>query len=198
MGKRGIAVWDGDYYAYELIRALGLAESGGMVRVGFVHYNEPEEIERLAEALREIAGPTAARRLGREGGSMTDKGRPPPQFFEAIRKGNDMAVDAAIGADRSCCALATRTGLSPVLVAAYSGHAKMAEPLAASRRRRPTASASSTRRPRQRRVVRTCCRRPGLGRRPRTGRIHGPPLRGHFGQLEVARLLLGRGADPTP
>jgi selenocysteine lyase/cysteine desulfurase len=60
MGKRGIAVWDGDYYAYELIRALGLAESGGMVRVGFVHYNEPEEIERMAQALRELAGPTAA------------------------------------------------------------------------------------------------------------------------------------------
>jgi cysteine desulfurase family protein (TIGR01976 family) len=61
LGRRGIAVWDGDYYAYELIRALGLAETGGMVRVGFVHYNEPDEIERLAEALREIAGPSAAR-----------------------------------------------------------------------------------------------------------------------------------------
>ena len=60
MGKRGIAVWDGDYYAYELIRALGLAESGGMVRVGFVHYNDPDEIERLAQALRDLAGPTTA------------------------------------------------------------------------------------------------------------------------------------------
>jgi cysteine desulfurase family protein (TIGR01976 family) len=60
LGKRGIAVWDGDYYAYELIRALGLAESGGMVRVGFVHYNDPDEIERLAQALRELAGPAAA------------------------------------------------------------------------------------------------------------------------------------------
>jgi cysteine desulfurase family protein (TIGR01976 family) len=59
LGRRGIAVWDGDYYAYELIRALGLAESGGMVRVGLVHYNEPDEIERLAQALREIARPTA-------------------------------------------------------------------------------------------------------------------------------------------
>jgi selenocysteine lyase/cysteine desulfurase len=58
LGKRGIAVWDGDYYAYELIRVLGLAQTGGMVRVGFVHYNEPEEIERLAEALGEIAGLT--------------------------------------------------------------------------------------------------------------------------------------------
>ncbi len=59
LGRRGIAVWDGDYYAYELIRALGLAESGGMVRVGLVHYNEPDEIERLTRALREIANPRA-------------------------------------------------------------------------------------------------------------------------------------------
>ena len=65
MGKRGIAVWDGDYYAYELIRALGLAESGGMVRVGFVHYNETEEVERLAQALRELAGSTAAQPVTR-------------------------------------------------------------------------------------------------------------------------------------
>ncbi len=55
LGRRGIAVWDGDYYAYELIRALGLAESGGMVRVGFVHYNTAAEIDRLVEALGEIA-----------------------------------------------------------------------------------------------------------------------------------------------
>lgn len=59
LGKRGIAVWDGDYYAYELIRALGLGESGGMVRVGFVHYNEPGEIERLVQALGEMSGSTA-------------------------------------------------------------------------------------------------------------------------------------------
>ena len=65
LGRRGIAVWDGDYYAYELIRTLGLSESGGMVRVGFVHYNEPAEIENLAEALYEMAGPIAARAPGR-------------------------------------------------------------------------------------------------------------------------------------
>jgi selenocysteine lyase/cysteine desulfurase len=60
LGKRRIAVWDGDYYAYELIRALGLAESGGMVRVGLMHYSDPREIERLAEALEAIAGSNAA------------------------------------------------------------------------------------------------------------------------------------------
>jgi cysteine desulfurase family protein (TIGR01976 family) len=55
LGRRGIAVWDGDYYAYELIRTLGLAESGGMVRVGLAHYNTADEIERLARALEELA-----------------------------------------------------------------------------------------------------------------------------------------------
>jgi cysteine desulfurase family protein (TIGR01976 family) len=54
LGKLGIAVWDGDYYAYELIRALGLAEFGGMVRVGLTHYNEPAEIDRLVEGLSEL------------------------------------------------------------------------------------------------------------------------------------------------
>jgi len=62
LGRRGIAVWDGDYYAYELIRNLGLAESGGMVRVGFAHYNEPEEVDRLAQALREIGEKTPPHR----------------------------------------------------------------------------------------------------------------------------------------
>jgi len=60
LGERGIATWDGDYYAYELIRTLGLAETGGMVRVGFVHYNEPAEVDRLADALRDLSRPTAA------------------------------------------------------------------------------------------------------------------------------------------
>jgi cysteine desulfurase family protein (TIGR01976 family) len=55
LGRRAISVWDGDYYAYELIRALGLAETGGMVRVGLVHYNTPGEIDRLAEALEELS-----------------------------------------------------------------------------------------------------------------------------------------------
>ena len=54
LGERAISVWDGDYYAWELIRALGLAESGGMLRVGVVHYNTPAEIDRLTAALREL------------------------------------------------------------------------------------------------------------------------------------------------
>jgi cysteine desulfurase family protein (TIGR01976 family) len=55
LGSRGIATWDGDYYAYELIRTLGLAETGGMVRVGLVHYNTLGEVDRLVETLAELA-----------------------------------------------------------------------------------------------------------------------------------------------
>lgn len=57
LGERAISAWDGDYYAWELIRALGLAESGGMVRVGLVHYNTPAEIDRLVGALHELTAP---------------------------------------------------------------------------------------------------------------------------------------------
>jgi cysteine desulfurase family protein (TIGR01976 family) len=55
LGARGIFVWDGDYYATSLMEHLGIAGSGGAVRVGLIHYNTPEEVERLVAALRELA-----------------------------------------------------------------------------------------------------------------------------------------------
>jgi cysteine desulfurase family protein (TIGR01976 family) len=55
LGARGISVWDGDYYAFELMRRLGLDDSGGLVRIGLVHYNTLDEVDRLIEALRDIA-----------------------------------------------------------------------------------------------------------------------------------------------
>ena len=54
LGERGVCVWDGDYYAWELIRALGLADAGGMVRVGLVNYNTVAEVERLGDALEAL------------------------------------------------------------------------------------------------------------------------------------------------
>jgi len=54
LASRAISAWDGDYYAWELIRALGLAETGGMLRVGLVHYNTAEEIGALTAALQEL------------------------------------------------------------------------------------------------------------------------------------------------
>ena len=53
LGQRGIFVWHGNYYALPLTEALGL-EPEGMVRVGLLHYNTPEEIKRLAATLTEL------------------------------------------------------------------------------------------------------------------------------------------------
>ena len=53
LGEHGIFVWHGNYYAQPLTEALGL-EPEGMVRVGLVHYNTAEEVDRLLETLREI------------------------------------------------------------------------------------------------------------------------------------------------
>lgn len=47
----GIFVWDGNYYALELMERLGLEEGGGAVRVGFLHYNTMDEVDRIADAL---------------------------------------------------------------------------------------------------------------------------------------------------
>jgi cysteine desulfurase family protein (TIGR01976 family) len=53
LAERGIAVWDGDYYAFEAMNRLGL-QPDGAVRAGFVHYNTFAEVDRLLEALAEI------------------------------------------------------------------------------------------------------------------------------------------------
>lgn len=54
LARRGICAWDGDYYAYELMEALGVGEMGGAVRVGLVHYNTTHEVDRLLDALAEL------------------------------------------------------------------------------------------------------------------------------------------------
>ena len=54
LAEQGIYVWDGNYYAVNVTERLGLEEDGGMVRVGAVHYNTLEEVERLKEALIKI------------------------------------------------------------------------------------------------------------------------------------------------
>ncbi len=51
LARRGIFVWDGNYYALELMQRLGLEGSGGAVRVGAVHYNTPAEIDMFLDAV---------------------------------------------------------------------------------------------------------------------------------------------------
>jgi len=55
LAKEGIFVWDGNYYALEVTEQLGVEDSGGMVRVGPVHYNSVEEVHRFGEILGKIA-----------------------------------------------------------------------------------------------------------------------------------------------
>jgi cysteine desulfurase family protein (TIGR01976 family) len=49
LGERGFAVWNGNYYAVEVMERLGLPD--GAVRVGCVHYNTDDEVDRLLAAL---------------------------------------------------------------------------------------------------------------------------------------------------
>jgi cysteine desulfurase family protein (TIGR01976 family) len=52
LAERKIAVWAGDYYAVEVMERLGLPD--GAVRIGIVHYNTAEEVDRVLEGLREL------------------------------------------------------------------------------------------------------------------------------------------------
>ncbi len=53
LAEQEIAVWDGDYYAMEVMQRLGLGAEGA-VRAGFIHYNTAAEIDRLLTALHEL------------------------------------------------------------------------------------------------------------------------------------------------
>ncbi len=50
LGEAGYAVWQGNYYAVEVMKRLGL-EDGGAVRAGIVHYNTADEVDDLLEAI---------------------------------------------------------------------------------------------------------------------------------------------------
>ena len=54
LGEQDMYVWDGNYYALEPMRALGIDDTGGAVRAGFLHYTTEEEVDRLLEALTDL------------------------------------------------------------------------------------------------------------------------------------------------
>jgi cysteine desulfurase family protein (TIGR01976 family) len=54
LAEKNIFVWSGNYYALAVTERLGVEESGGMVRIGPVHYNTDDEIAQLGAALLEI------------------------------------------------------------------------------------------------------------------------------------------------
>ncbi len=55
LGDQHIAVWNGDNYAYELIRRYGLGDSGGAVRASVVLYTTAAEVDRLVQAVAALA-----------------------------------------------------------------------------------------------------------------------------------------------
>ncbi|HQR08252.1 MAG TPA: cysteine desulfurase-like protein [Gemmatales bacterium] len=55
LSDEGIFTWAGNFYALPLTEVLGL-EPEGMLRIGFLHYNTLEEVERVVDALRRIGG----------------------------------------------------------------------------------------------------------------------------------------------
>lgn len=130
---------------------------------------------------------------------MTNQSGTAAAFFEAIRKGNDMAVDTAIGADEGLLRARDEAGLSPVLVAAFSGNPKMATRIAGLEAKTADGldifDASA--------VGNVATVRNLLSSDRASVDDRGPDgytalhFAAAFGQLEVARLLLGRGADPN-
>jgi cysteine desulfurase family protein (TIGR01976 family) len=55
LGRRGIQVWDGHFYAIRPIEILGLLERGGVLRTGIAMYNTREEVDRLLEGIAALA-----------------------------------------------------------------------------------------------------------------------------------------------
>ena len=49
LAEAGYAVWHGHYYAVEVMKRLGLSD--GAIRVGIVHYNTEDEVDRLLAEL---------------------------------------------------------------------------------------------------------------------------------------------------
>lgn len=55
LGGQGIFVWHGHYYAVAVMERLGLLDKGGLVRIGFVHYNTEQEVDQVVEALLRLS-----------------------------------------------------------------------------------------------------------------------------------------------
>lgn len=54
LGEHGLFTWDGNFYALDLTERLGVEDKGGLLRIGVLHYNTAEEIERLLNELRHL------------------------------------------------------------------------------------------------------------------------------------------------
>jgi len=99
LGQKGIYVWDGNYYALEIMERLGYERNGGMVRVGAVHYNTAQEVDRFLKGLDQIAadrlisagGKEAATTKSKNGKSMAKTRKPTPAAKKTTHKSKQPA-----------------------------------------------------------------------------------------------------------
>jgi len=54
LGAQGLCLWQGHFYAQRVVELLGLAKSGGLIRMGLSMYNNKEEIDRLLGAIERL------------------------------------------------------------------------------------------------------------------------------------------------
>ena len=54
LGKQHICVWDGNFYAQGLCEQLGVLDKGGVVRIGCMHYNTTEELDKLFDLFDQL------------------------------------------------------------------------------------------------------------------------------------------------
>jgi cysteine desulfurase family protein (TIGR01976 family) len=54
LGAQNIFVWDGNFYAKEVVESLGLQDQGGLIRVGLCHYNTRAEVDRFIAVLKTV------------------------------------------------------------------------------------------------------------------------------------------------
>jgi cysteine desulfurase family protein (TIGR01976 family) len=54
LGKEGICVWDGHFYAARAVEVLGLADRGGLLRTGVSMYSAREDLERLLAGIAKL------------------------------------------------------------------------------------------------------------------------------------------------
>ena len=56
LGKQGICVWDGHFYAARAVGVLGLSDRGGLLRTGVSMYSGREDLERLLAGIAKLQG----------------------------------------------------------------------------------------------------------------------------------------------
>jgi selenocysteine lyase/cysteine desulfurase len=54
LAPHGIMAGGGDFYAVRPLRAMGVDPAKGVLRLSFVHYTSPAEVDRLIEALDHV------------------------------------------------------------------------------------------------------------------------------------------------